>query len=199
MSASLAQAAFPAPHRREQPRPHIEIVTSRAQRRARPRFVYALVGVAGLFAIFLAQLLLSIGVSDGAYAIAKLQSQQKELARTEQALTEQLDTLGSPQNLAMNAESLGMVSNASPVYLRLSDGAVLGAATAARGSSGAIAGSSLVANELLDGVPLVSASTGDTTPLGVASGSGSADSVPSGTGSPAPATPPGMLPAPVTH
>ena len=37
----------------------------------------------------------------------------------------------SPQYLAANAEALGMVPNANPVYLRLSDGAVLGQPTAA--------------------------------------------------------------------
>ncbi len=198
MSASLAHAPRPAAAH-ENRHPHIEIVTSREQRRARPRYVYALVGVAGLFAIFLAQLLLSIGVSDGAYAIAKLQAQEKELARTGQALTEQLDTLGSPQNLAMNAESLGMVSNATPVYLRLSDGAVLGAAAAARGSAGAMGGASLVPNDLLEGVPLVTAAAGEPEPLGVASTEATDGSVASTTGSPAPTTPPGMLPAPVTR
>ena len=40
--------------------------------------------------------------------------------------------LDSPQNLAANAEGLGMVSNGNPVFLRLSDGAVLGAAGPAR-------------------------------------------------------------------
>ena len=49
-----------------------------------------------------------------------------------------------------------MVPNADPVYLRLSDGAVLGVPTAADG--GAVASGPLVPNSLIDGVPLVTGS-----------------------------------------
>ena len=59
----------------------------------------------------------------------------------------------SPQYLAANAEALGMVPNANPVYLRLSDGAVLGEPSAADG--GARSTAPLVPNALIDGVPLV--------------------------------------------
>ena len=62
-----------------------------AQRRARPKLVYAVVAVGALFAIIAAQLLLSIGLSDGAYQISALQQSRKELARTEDALTEDLE------------------------------------------------------------------------------------------------------------
>ena len=72
---------------------HIEIVSTRTQRRARPRTIYALVTVAGLFVILMAQLLLSIVLSDGAYQISALQAQQTELSRDTQTYTEQLDVL----------------------------------------------------------------------------------------------------------
>jgi hypothetical protein len=112
--------------------------------------------VGGLGAVLAGQLLLSIALSDGAYVIDGLQSKQTELARSEQLVSEDLDKLSSPQNLARNAESLGMVQNANPAYLRLSDGAVLGAPAAAQGSNGTVlgAGGSLVANQLLVNVPL---------------------------------------------
>ncbi|GAB3606679.1 hypothetical protein GCM10027413_20880 [Conyzicola nivalis] len=148
-----------APAEEQHPR-HIEIVSSRAQRRARPRAVYAVVAVAGLFVLFIAQLLLSIVVSDGAYRIAALQTSQRDLGREQQALSEQLDMLSSPQNLATQAESLGMVlSNTNPVFLRLADGAILGTAAAADAGESVITGSagSLVPNSLLGGVPLVTA------------------------------------------
>jgi hypothetical protein len=148
-----------APAEQQHPR-HIEIVSSRAQRRARPRAVYAVVAVAGLFVLFIAQLLLSIVVSDGAYRIAALQTSQRDLGREQQALSEQLDMLSSPQNLATQAESLGMVlSNTNPVFLRLADGAILGTATAADAGESVITGSagSLVPNSLLGAVPLVTA------------------------------------------
>jgi hypothetical protein len=111
--------------------PRIQIVPSRSQKRARPKIAYAAVVVTGVLAIVVTQLLLSVGLSDGAYEVASLQAQQKELDRTNQVLSEQFDTLSSPQNLAATAVGLGMVANSTPVYLRLSDGAVLGSPAAA--------------------------------------------------------------------
>ena len=113
-----------APVREAHPR-HIEIIATKAQRRARPKVVHAVVTLGALFAIFAAQLLLSIAVSDGAYQIAALQQSQKELARTEEALAEHLAVLNSPQHLVSDAASLGMVIATDAAYLRLADGAVL--------------------------------------------------------------------------
>ncbi len=140
----------------------LDVVPTRSQKRARPKSFYALVTVGSLFAILVAQLLLSIVVSDGAYQISALQQQQRELARDQQSITEELNVLGSPQHLAANAEQLGMVTNSNTAYLRLSDGAVLGSPAAAV-SSGVIMhstdGGPLVQNELLAGVPLASVTT----------------------------------------
>jgi hypothetical protein len=135
-----------------QPR-HIEIVTTRAQRRARPKSFYAVVAVTALVALFLGQLMMSIALSDGAYQISALQAEQKQLSRTSQALSEELSVLSSPQSLAQRAEGLGMVLNSSsPAFLRLADGAVVGTPTAATGSVGVLGASGgLVANALLDG------------------------------------------------
>ncbi|MET1043457.1 MAG: hypothetical protein ABWX59_04965 [Microbacteriaceae bacterium] len=141
----------------EQPTRRIEVAPTRDQRRARPRTVYALATIAGVFAILIAQLLISIVLSDGAYQISALQTEQKELGRTAGTLTEELDVLNSPQHLAASAESLGMVSNANPAFLRLADGAVLGTPTAATEAGGSVigaGGSLLVANSLLAGVDL---------------------------------------------
>jgi cell division protein FtsB len=159
MSTNLA-FALPRqqPHHQNpqsQPR-HIEIVTTRNQRRARPRLAYSLIVIAGLFAVLAAQLLLSIALADGAYQISALQSQQKELNRAQQAVTEQLNVLNSPQNLAARAESLGMVSNNSAVYLNLADGAVMGSPSAASAGAGSVIGANgslLIANSLLTNVP----------------------------------------------
>lgn len=124
MSATAA-IQLPAVHRspgRLYPR-HIEIVATRSQKRARPRAIYALVAVAGLFVILMAQLLLSIWLSDGAYQISALQHSQRELSRDQQALSESLNVLQSPQNLAERAFSLGMVMNTgSQGFLSLAGG-----------------------------------------------------------------------------
>jgi hypothetical protein len=135
---------------------HIEIVSTRRQRRARPRAVYALVTVAGLFVILMAQLLLSIWLSDGAYRIAALQTTQVELTRDQQTLSEQLNVLRSPQSLSARAAALGMVmSNAPAVYLRLSDGAIIGqpTQTSAANASSVSAGTALVPNSLIPADP----------------------------------------------
>lgn len=130
--------------------PRIEIVSSRVQKRARPKIAYAAVVVTGVLAIVVTQLLLSIGLSDGAYEVSSLQQQQKELDRSNQVLSEQFDSLSSPQNLAASAESLGMVANSAPVYLRLSDGAVLGSPVAASaGTPNLTGGQTLIPNSLL--------------------------------------------------
>jgi hypothetical protein len=189
----------------EHPR-HIEIVTTRGQRRARPRVVYALVAVAGLFLILMAQLLLSIVLSDGSYQISALRAAQTELSRDQQSLTESLHVLESPQNLAGRAEQLGMVLNTSSYgWLRLSDGSVLAAPTPADAAStiGA-SGGTLIPNSLLTPDVLASqtpiaatpAAPGAATAPGTSAAAG-APAGPSSTGS-VPSNP-GVLPAPNTH
>lgn len=155
MSSNLAIAT---PSTRPQPsstpvaRP-VEIVTSRAQRRARPKIAYALIATAALFVLLLAQLAISIALSDGAYKISDLQAAKTELVRDQQKYSEQRDVLSSPQNLAANADELGMVRNSNPVYLDLATGAVHGSPAPAAGADEATSGN-LIPNTLLEGVPL---------------------------------------------
>lgn len=188
----------PRPPERER-RTHLEVVTTRSQRRARPRTLYAITAVSALLVIVVAQLLLSIGVSQGAYQLSSLQTQQTQLQRTYQAASEDLNRLTSPQNLAANANALGMVSNSNPAYLRLSDGAVLGAPIPATGAAGTVTGGqgNLVANAQLTGVPLVTA------PPAKQAAAQTGNSASTGAASPAPGSPSvplqGALPTPVTH
>lgn len=165
--------------------------------RGKPRLAYAIIAVGAVAVIVVAQLLLSIALAQGAYEIDAYQLQRAELAREEQKLAEDLDRLESPQYLAMNAEALGMVPNADPVYLRLSDGAVLGEPTAA--NAGAAASAPLVPNALIDGVPPVTALQAGETPNG-----GSGTQAPTGGNGGQVATPPPPpvtdgLPTPATH
>lgn len=205
-------SALPAVSRQRQaptaPRSHIEVVASRAQKRARPRAIYALVAIAGLFAILAAQLLLSIVVSEGAYEISNLQQVQEELSRDKQVVAEELHVLESPQHLVASAEALGMVGNSSMAYLRLADGAVLGAPVAAH-SSGTIQsgpnGAPLVPNQLLDGVPITTVGSVSSAPAAFGAHPGVS---PEGTVLGAPETAPGVgsvastgesLPSPITR
>ncbi|SEH98130.1 MULTISPECIES: hypothetical protein [unclassified Leifsonia] len=192
--------ALPAPVE-EPKRTHLEVVSTRSQRRARPRTLYAAVAVGTLLTVVVAQLLLSIGISQGAYQLNTLQAKQAQLQRSYQAVSEDLNRVSSPQNLAANANALGMVSNSSPAYLRLSDGAVLGAPLPADGAAGTVTGAqgNLVPNALLAGVPLV---TQPKTPA-TAPGGQPVNSTGPGAATPAATTGPvpleGALPTPVTH
>ncbi|KRC62395.1 hypothetical protein ASE14_00690 [Agromyces sp. Root81] len=196
MSAVPAQS-LPAPRRvgpERAPR-RLRPAPERAPR-AKPRLGYAVIALGGVAVIIVAQLLLSIAVTQGAYEIDALQMQQATLTREEQKLAEEVDRVESPQYLATRAEGLGMVPNSNPVYLRLSDGAVLGEPTAAEGGSGSSA--PLVPNALIDGVPPGAGSPKGETPIGGTPGQagGAAPEVPAG----APAAPlDGGLPTPATH
>lgn len=173
--------------------PHIEIVTTREQRRARPKLAYAVVTIMSLFAIFAAQLLLSIVVSEGAFQIEALQQEQKELLRTQDALSENLNLYGSTQNLATQAAHLGMVPNPAPLTLNMDTGAVYGSPGTAD-PMGCGGNCNLITNSLLTGMPLVDAA-GATTGNAVAPVVAPADASQTDT---APSTT-NVLPAPVTR
>lgn len=177
-------ATRPATRPAERPRAPLQVVTTPAQRRARPKVAYAVVTVGSLVLIFAAQLLLSIAVSDGAYRIQSLQTQQKELLRTEQALQENLAVLASPQNLAIRAAHIGMVPNPGrPYSLDLSTGAIFEVPGSAVPCGGTC---NLVPNATLSGVP------------GHAAARATAPSAGSAPLEAAPTTV-DALPAPVTH
>ncbi|MHA7986342.1 hypothetical protein ACX9R5_11090 [Rathayibacter sp. CAU 1779] len=168
---SQATASLPATRRTpaERGAPRLEALP-RASRRSRPKLFYAAIAVLTVMIVVVTQLLLSIGVSQGAYKIESLQADKSRLARQYQQASETVDALSSPQNLAANAEALGMVNNGTPVYLRLSDGAVIGSpapASAAAGGTG-----QLVANALTQDVPLVNAPKTTKSKNGAAGGAG---------------------------
>ena len=155
-------------------RRHIEIVSPSTHKR--PRVVYAISAVACVGAIVVAQLLLSVGISQGAYEISALRASQVELGRTADSVSEDLIRVSSPQSLAANAEAHGMVSNSTPAFLYLSDGSVRGAPTSASGDQAGAAG--LVPNSLLTGVPLVTRVTTGGQGASVASGAPAAGTAP---------------------
>jgi hypothetical protein len=153
-AVSFPRGAFaPAPQERA-PRP-VRAVPA-APPRPRPKLAYAVVAIGGVLAMVVAQLLLSVGLSHGAYEISALQQQQTTLGWQQQSASDDLLQVSSPQFIAANAQALGMVINGTPAYLRLSDGAVVGVPAAAMEATEVPVGpSTLVGNALLNGVPLV--------------------------------------------
>ena len=148
---------LPAAPRRAPLKPAPVDPAPRVRRAARPRIRYAIVAVAGIFGILLAQLLLSMVVSEGAYQIQALQSESKELGRDVQQLTETQQALSSTQNLVANAAALGMVNDPNRVFLRLSDGQVLGTPVPASADNAAVTNSDLVSNALVKDLPVAAA------------------------------------------
>ena len=190
--AFLRSAPAPSPAARPS-RDHLRPVDP-SRPAARPRSVrsplaVALTGVGILLAILATQLGLSIAVSQGAYEVRALELEQRDLTRVERVLSQNVDKLASPQNLAENASKLGMVQNATPAALRLSDHKVRGSLTARTSD----VGSNLVPNSALVGLPVVNAEG-----LLVSRSRGQADAA-AGSASQAPVAWKGKLPAPDTH
>lgn len=151
MTGALAPQTQPLrrPERRPE-RPPLRAVPPRTATRQRPRLVYAVATIGLVGAIVVVQLLLSVALSQGAYELSSLRSQQRDLGYEQASLTEQLDTLRSPQNVASAAESAGMLINQSPAYLTLSDGSVLGTAGPGGAATELPLAEGLVGNALLD-------------------------------------------------
>jgi len=139
----------------ERPRRLTEVVTTRRQRRARPRVLHAVVAVGGVLAIVGAQLLLSIAISGGAYRISDLQQEQRALTRESESLGEQLEIVAATQHLANAAASLGMVpAQSGTAFLDLTSGVAVGA-PGMPDSAGCGGACNLVPNLLTQSLPVV--------------------------------------------
>ena len=160
-----------------------------AQRAKRSPLLGALVSVGIVLGILATQLGLSIAISQGAYEVRALEIEQSDLVRVQRLLSQNVDKLASPQNLAANAAAQGMVQNVQPAALRLSDGAILGSLD----SKTTEVSSNLVPNSTLEAMPVV-----DAQGIQVSRNTG----LPTGAAakpSDAPVRWKGKLPAPVTH
>lgn len=91
-----------------------------------PRMPFVIFVVSLLAAGLIGLLLLNTELQRGTFGITKLNDQAGQLRDQQEQLEKQVRTLESPQNLADRALKMGMVPNPNPVFLRLSDGQVLG-------------------------------------------------------------------------
>jgi hypothetical protein len=151
---AIATRPSVAPVRRQPAKRPLRAVPASEARAARPKLSYALWTVGGVGVIFIAQLLMSVALSHGAYEVSSLRTQITELGWQKESLGEQLETLSSPQYVASAAQGLGMVITSTPAYLRLSDGAVLGQPGEAGGASSIPLGpTEYVGNSAADALP----------------------------------------------
>lgn len=128
MSRQAATAsALPEPLAPEPRAPRRLKPVSAPARRTKPKLAYALIALGGAAAIGIAQIGLSLAITQDSFVLADLTAQQRELNLQASALQDDLAGTSSPQLLAIKAAELGMVVAGSASYLRLSDSAVLGA------------------------------------------------------------------------
>ena len=148
--SAVRQPARPAQPTTQRSQPALVITQAISRRflgRATMRAVVVL--TLGAVGIIIAGLQLSIMIQQGSYQLAGLKAQMRDLTTTNQILDEQVRSLSSDQNLANAAATLGMVTNANPVYLRLSDGKVIGHPKVAGAGSGVKIGKNVVPNAAL--------------------------------------------------
>lgn len=98
----------PRPARRRTP---LSVVPVRP---TRGRIPFALFSMLALVSALVVVLMLNISVSSSQYKLVSLRGEEVALAEQNQALTQQLENLRAPQNLAMAAGELDMV--ASPTF-----------------------------------------------------------------------------------
>jgi cell division protein FtsL len=124
-------------------------VVRTAPRKRRAPFVvlcFAMLAVA-----LVAVLVLNISVSTAQYQLVELRARQSTLTKTNQDLTQQVQSFEAPQNLAAKATELGMVASTVKGQIDLSTLSVTGKATpAVKGAaSGAVIPSPAVAGQLI--------------------------------------------------
>ncbi|MDI3331791.1 MAG: hypothetical protein QJR09_13815 [Micrococcus sp.] len=100
-------------------------------RRSGRGFVALCVGI--LAVALLAVLVVNISVSNRQYQMVGLKSEQLDLTQANERLRQQVEHLEAPQNLAAEADRLGMVRPGDIAAIDLATGEVSGAATSAEG------------------------------------------------------------------
>lgn len=133
MSRATAVATSPAidvaPPRtaaaeRETRQRHLAPVPPPARRPARGPFIAVLTVLLGGGLLIL--LALNTALAQGSFVAFDLRADNAALAEREQDLLQDVAAAESPQELEESARRLGMVPAENPVFLRLSDGKVLG-------------------------------------------------------------------------
>ncbi|WP_433168170.1 hypothetical protein [Kribbella sp. CA-247076] len=125
----------PAVTTAKRPEPKLRVVYGAPFRPPRMPFVIFVVSLlaAGLVGL----LLLNTELQSGTFQVTELNKQADQLKDQQEQLEKQVRTLESPQHLADSALRMGMVPNPNPVFLRMSDGRVLGVPEEGKAGTGA--------------------------------------------------------------
>jgi hypothetical protein len=106
-------------------RARLTVVPKRRRRRSSPvpfLLVVSMVAVGGIVGL----LLFNTSMQQASFAATSLQNQADTLVARQQTLQMQLDQLRDPQEVALEAQRMGMVLPTSPAVLDLKTGRVLG-------------------------------------------------------------------------
>ncbi len=127
---STAPKAAPGPRF---PRPRLSLVPRPVRRRAaRTPFAVLVLLIAGIGLVGL--LAVNTHLQQGALEQSQLEEHNQQLRERRAALAQAIDELEAPATLAQRASAHGMVPNPTPLFLQLSDGAVLGVMPDAQGT-----------------------------------------------------------------
>lgn len=147
--------------------PHLRLVAPLRPERASRGFFAVLITAMLAFGLVL-MLVINTSVAQTAFTVTELKIQQRDLSRTEAALTKVLAEAASPPILEAKARSLGMIPSDRAVFLTVPSGKVRGKAKPAPGNRALTANvaGSLTAT-LIDPVP-VAAIAGEASTEGAA-------------------------------
>ncbi len=109
----------------------------------------ALKVIAGLSIVAVLGLFVNSLADEAVYKISTLKKDTEALATQTQVVSQQVDSLRSPQNLANSAKALGMIVNSNPVFLTVKDAKVLGSAVPASVETSKAVSENLIANAAL--------------------------------------------------
>jgi cell division protein FtsB len=125
MSSMVARALAPAPKRLEEAKAAgLRLVRPVRSRARKAPFVVVVLTVLGSGLVGL--ILMSTVLQAQSFEAARLDREATALETRQQAIAREVERLQSPANVASRAIAIGMVPNANPAFLRLSDGKILG-------------------------------------------------------------------------
>ncbi|MRJ77803.1 hypothetical protein GEV29_14765 [Aeromicrobium sp. SMF47] len=134
MSTPLTRSFAPSPRRIEEAKAAgLRLVHPVRSRAKRAPFVVIVMTILSIGLVGL--ILMSTVLQAQSFEAARLQSEATTLKTQKQALARDVDRLRSPAHVAREAIAIGMVPNANPAFLRLSDGRILGVPEAAKAGS----------------------------------------------------------------
>lgn len=137
----------------------VMMLSAQDAKKLRPSMWAGLILMFGIVAVHIVQLSLNMVLTQDAYYLRELKIERKALTTEVQIIQEEVDSLGSPQNLADAANRLGMVANPDSVLLDIERDRIFGTPEPASAQGASVASANLVANSALGATTEFSASS----------------------------------------